>query len=108
MWWCLWPVCQVEPSASASLEPVVDLSLVPPTDNPEVAFDLIAAANLQIEATPEPQSNREATEAEEPKEAADLQDDASNHLKEKEESVEDSEESVEDSEEEIPLEKVLD
>lgn len=90
----------MELSASASLQPVVDLSLVPPADNPELAFDLIAASNLQREATPEPQSDREATEAEEPQEAADLQDDASDELKEKEEYVE-------DSEEEIPLEEVL-
>lgn len=88
-------------SASASLQPVVDLSLVPLTDNPEVAFDLIAASNLQTEVTPEPLNNREATEAEEPEEAADLQPDASDELKEKEEPVE-------DSEEEIPLEEVLD
>lgn len=94
-------MCQVELSASASLQPVVDLSLVPLTDNPEVAFDLIAASNLQTEATPEPQSNREATEAEEPEEAAELQDDASNELTDKEEPGE-------DSEEEIPLEEVLD
>lgn len=91
----------MELSASASLQPVVDLSLVPLTDNPEVAFDLIAASNLQTEVTPEPQSDREATEAEEPEEAADLQPDASDELKE-------NEEPVEDSEEEIPLEEVLD
>lgn len=88
----------MELSVSASLPPVADLSLVPPADNPEVAFDLIAASNLQREATPEPQSDREATEAEEPEEAADLQDGASDELKEKE--------SVEDSEEEIPLDEV--
>lgn len=90
----------MELSASASLQPVVDLSFVPPTDNPEEAFDLIAASNLQAEATPEPPSDREATEAEEPEEAADLQDDASDELEEKQEPVE-------DSEEEIPLEEVL-
>lgn len=70
----------MELSASASLQPVVDLSLVPPTDSPEVAFDLIAASNLQTEATPEPQSDREDAEAEEPEEAEDLQDDASDEL----------------------------
>lgn len=90
----------MELSASTSLQPVVDLSLVPPSDNPEVAFDLIAASNLQTEATPEPQSDREAAVAEEPEEE-DLQDDASDELQEKEEPVE-------DSEEEIPLEGVLD
>lgn len=94
-------VSQVELSAFASLQPVVDLSLVPPADNPEVAFDLIAASNLQTEATHEPQSGREAAEAEEPEEAAELQDDASSELTEKEEPAE-------DSEEEIPLEEVLD
>lgn len=91
--------CQVDLSSLASLQPVLDLSLVPPTDNPEAAFDLIAASNLQIVATPEPQSDREATEAEEPEEAVDLQDNAADELKEKKEPVE-------DSEEEIPLEEV--
>lgn len=90
----------MELPASASLQPVVDLSYVPLTDNPEEAFDLIAASNLQPEDTPEPQGNREATEAEEPEEAVDLQDDASDEVEEKQEPVE-------DSEEEIPLEEVL-
>ncbi|XP_056874422.1 protein transport protein Sec31A isoform X1 [Takifugu flavidus] len=86
---------QVELPASASLQPVVDLSLLPPTDNPEAAFDLIAASNLLTEATPEPQSDREATEVEEPEVAADFQDDASDEPKEMEEL----------EEEEIPLEE---
>lgn len=86
----------MELPASASLQPVVDLSLLPPTDNPEAAFDLIAASNLLTEATPEPQGDREATEGEEPEVAADFQDDASDEPKEKEEL----------EEEEIPLEEV--
>ncbi|XP_044030836.1 protein transport protein Sec31A isoform X3 [Siniperca chuatsi] len=42
---------QVEIPAPASLQPLADLSLVPPADTPEAAFDMIAAANLQPEAT---------------------------------------------------------
>lgn len=90
----------MELCASASLQPVADLSLVPLTDNPEAAFDLIAASNLQTEDTPEPQNDLEATEAEEAEVAADLQDDATDEPKE-------NEEPVEDSEEEVPLEEVL-
>lgn len=91
----------MELPASASLQqPVADLSYVPLTDNPEEAFDLIAASNLQPEATPEPQGDGGAAEAEEPEEAADLQDNASDDVEEKQEPVE-------DSEEEIPLEEVL-
>lgn len=85
---------------SASQQPAVDLSLLPPTDNPEAAFDLIAASNLQAEATPDLQRDMESTEVEEPEVATDLQDDASDEPKE-------SEELVEESEEEIPLEEVL-
>lgn len=88
------------PASASPQQPVVDLSCVPLTDNPEDAFDLIAASNLQPEATPEPQGDRGAAEAEEPEEAADLQDDASDDVEEKQEPVE-------DSEEEIPLEEVL-
>lgn len=85
---------------SPSQQPAVDLSLLPPTDNPEAAFDLIAASNLQTEATPDPQRDMEATEVEEPEVATDLQDDASDEPKE-------NEELVGESEEEIPLEEVL-
>lgn len=85
----------MELPASASQQPVVELSLLPPTDNPEAAFDLIAASNLLPEATPEPQSDREATEVEEPEVAGDFQSDASDEPKENEE-----------LEEEIPLEEV--
>lgn len=90
----------MELPASASLQPAVDLSLVPPTDNPEAAFDLIAASNLQTEAAPEPQGDVEATEAEEPEVAAGLQEDACDEPK-------DNEKPEEDSEEEIPLDEVL-
>lgn len=73
---------------------------MPPTDNPEAAFDLIAASNLQMEPVPEPQGDVEATEAEEPEVAAGLQEDASDEPKE-------NEKPAEDSEEEIPLDEVL-
>ncbi|XP_070780325.1 protein transport protein Sec31A isoform X2 [Enoplosus armatus] len=51
---------QVEVPAPASLQPLPDLSLVPPVDTPEAAFDMIAAANLQPEATLELDSTPEA------------------------------------------------
>lgn len=87
----------MELPASASLQPAADLSYVPLTDNPEEAFDLIAASNLQPEAAPEPPGDGGATEAEEPEEAADSQDDASDDEEEKQEPVEDLD---------IPLEEV--
>lgn len=83
---------QAEPSVPASLQPLADLSLLPPVDTPEAAFDMIAASNLQAEVTLDP-------EAEEPAVASDSQDDVSN---EPEENVE----PAEDTEEEIPLEEV--
>ncbi|KAM6902821.1 protein transport protein Sec31A [Xenentodon cancila] len=38
---------ELDVPAPTSLQPLDDLSLVPPVDTPEAAFDLIAAANLQ-------------------------------------------------------------
>ncbi|XP_047228524.1 protein transport protein Sec31A isoform X4 [Girardinichthys multiradiatus] len=45
--------------SSASLQPLADLSLAPPADNPEAAFDLIAAT-LQLDSTPDPDSEEPA------------------------------------------------
>ncbi|XP_041816092.1 protein transport protein Sec31A isoform X2 [Chelmon rostratus] len=56
---------QVEVPAPASLQPLPDLSLAPPADTPEAAFDMIAAANLQPEPTPELDSTPDP-ETEEP------------------------------------------
>ncbi|XP_018549839.1 LOW QUALITY PROTEIN: protein transport protein Sec31A [Lates calcarifer] len=64
----------VEVPAPVSLQPLPDLSLVPPADNPEAAFDMIAAANLQPAATLELDSAPEP-ETEEPTAAADPEDD---------------------------------
>ncbi|XP_076614235.1 protein transport protein Sec31A isoform X3 [Chaetodon auriga] len=87
---------QVEAPAPASLQPLPDLSLVPPVDTPEAAFDMIAAANLQPEATPEPDPTPDP-ETEEP--AADPED-------EPEEQVDpDLPEEDAEEEEEIPLEE---
>lgn len=63
----------MELSAPASLQPLPDLSLVPPADTPEAAFDMIAAANLQPEATLE-QNYTPDPETEELEAAADPQD----------------------------------
>ncbi|XP_054600491.2 protein transport protein Sec31A isoform X4 [Nothobranchius furzeri] len=49
-----------------SLQPLPELSLVPPADTPETAFDLIAAANLQpaammdLNCTPDPETEESA------------------------------------------------
>lgn len=55
----------MEVPAPASLQPLPDLSLAPPADTPEAAFDMIAAANLQPEPTPELDSTPDP-ETEEP------------------------------------------
>ncbi|KAM8743800.1 protein transport protein Sec31A isoform 4-T4 [Acanthopagrus schlegelii] len=52
---------QVEaPAPPAVLQPLPELSFVPPADTPEAAFDLIAAANPQPEATLDLDSTPEA------------------------------------------------
>lgn len=52
---------QVEvPAPPAVLQPLPELSFVPPADTPEAAFDLIAAANLPPDAPPELDSTPEA------------------------------------------------
>lgn len=79
----------MEPSAPASLQPLPDLSLLPPADTPEAAFDMIAAANLQPEATLDP-------ETEEPAAAADPQDAPEENM----------DPVLPEEEEEIPLEEV--
>ncbi|XP_056258828.1 protein transport protein Sec31A isoform X3 [Seriola aureovittata] len=67
---------KVEAPAPANLQPLPDLSLVPPADTPEAAFDMIAAANLQPAATleldsaPEPETETPAAAS-----AADPEDD---------------------------------
>ncbi|XP_045922480.1 protein transport protein Sec31A isoform X2 [Micropterus dolomieu] len=103
---------QVEVPAPASLQPLADLSLVPPADNPEVAFDMIAAANLQPEATAELDSNPEA--AFDMIAAANLQPEATLELdstpdpETEEPAAEDQEDALpeeEAEEEEIPLEE---
>ncbi|XP_029921191.1 protein transport protein Sec31A isoform X2 [Myripristis murdjan] len=43
------PVAEVDTIAPASLQPLADSSLFLPAENPEAAFDMIAAANLQAE-----------------------------------------------------------
>ncbi|CAJ1070098.1 protein transport protein Sec31A isoform X2 [Xyrichtys novacula] len=67
------------PPPPAALQPFMDLSLVPPIDTPEAAFDMIAAANLQPAAAtldlqptpdPEPEEPAETEKAAEPETAA--------------------------------------
>lgn len=69
---------QVEVPAPPVVQPLPDLSVVPPVDTPEAAFDMIAAANLQPAATLDLDSAPEP-EAEEPA-AADLDPDLEDDL----------------------------
>ncbi|XP_038142910.1 protein transport protein Sec31A isoform X7 [Cyprinodon tularosa] len=84
-------------SGSASLQPIADLSLAPPADTREAAFDLIAASNLlpaatlELNSTPDPDS-------EEPAEQEDVQDNQLDAHMDQEE-----EEEKQEEEEEIPL-----
>lgn len=93
----------MEVPAPASLQPLPNLSLLPPVDTPEAAFDMIAAANFQPEATPDVVSIPEA-EAEEPEAAAADPEDAL--TSEPEENVDEILSEEEAEEEEIPLEEV--
>lgn len=96
----------MELPAPASLQPLPDLSLVPPADTPEAAFDMIAAANLQPEA-PLEQDSTPDPETEELTAAADSQAASS---KEPEANVDpvlpEDEAEEEEEEEESPLEEV--
>ncbi|XP_071322081.1 protein transport protein Sec31A isoform X8 [Trachinotus anak] len=106
---------KVEVPALVTLQPLPDLSLVPPADTPEAAFDMIAAANLQPAATLELDSTPEP-EAEKPAAAADPEDDLLTSESEEnveqvllegeaEEEEEKEEEKEVEEEEEIPLEE---
>lgn len=55
---------KVEPPAPTSLQPSWDLSHAPLTDNPEAAFEMIAATNLQAEAAQEEPDSAPATDLE--------------------------------------------
>nr|XP_020469259.1 protein transport protein Sec31A isoform X2 [Monopterus albus] len=93
---------KVDVPAPSSLRPLSDLSLVPPADTGEAAFDIIAAANLQpaatleLDPTPDP-------ETEEP--AVVNSEDA--HSSEPEENVDRVSPKEADEEEEIPLEEEM-
>ena len=111
----------MEAPAPVVLQPLPDLSLVPPTDTPEAAFDLIAAANLQpaaaledaapvdatLDPTPEPEAEKPEADPEddlltcEAEESVDL---APPKGEDKEELVEE-EVVLEEEGEEIPLEE---
>lgn len=86
-------------STSASLQPSADLSLAPPADTPEAAFDLIAASNLQPAAAPQLNSTPDP-DSEEPAEPEDAS--VSNLNTNMEEEVAEKQE----EEEEIPLNEV--
>ncbi|KAG7241216.1 hypothetical protein INR49_025959 [Caranx melampygus] len=108
---------KVEVPAPPIVQPLLDLSLVPPADTPEAAFDMIAAANLQPAATLELDSTPEP-EAEEPA-AADSEDDLltsepkenveqvlpEGEAEEEEQEEEKKEEEEEEEVEEIPLDE---
>ncbi|XP_027881277.1 protein transport protein Sec31A isoform X7 [Xiphophorus couchianus] len=95
-------VPQPDLSASASPLPPADLSLAPPADTPEAAFDLIAASNLQpaaalqLNSTPDPDSEEPA----EPEDGPDSELDT-NMVEEEEE------EEKQEEEDEIPLNEDL-
>ncbi|XP_007570871.1 protein transport protein Sec31A isoform X6 [Poecilia formosa] len=99
-------VPQPDLSASTSPLPSADLSLAPPADTPEAAFDLIAASNLQpaaalhLNSTPDLDSEEPA----EPEDGPDSELDT--NMVEEEEDDEDEEEKQEE-EEEIPLNEDL-
>ncbi|XP_023194105.1 protein transport protein Sec31A isoform X7 [Xiphophorus maculatus] len=96
-------VPQPDLSASASPLPPADLGLAPPADTPEAAFDLIAASNLQpaaalqLNSTPDPDSEEPA----EPEDGPDSELDT-NMVEEEEE-----EEEKQEEEDEIPLNEDL-
>ncbi|XP_032425392.1 protein transport protein Sec31A isoform X7 [Xiphophorus hellerii] len=95
-------VPQPDLSASASPLPPADLGLAPPADTPEAAFDLIAASNLQpaaalqLNSTPDPDSEEPA----EPEDGPDSELDT-NMVEEEEE------EEKQEEEDEIPLNEDL-
>ncbi|TMS07976.1 Protein transport protein Sec31A [Larimichthys crocea] len=93
---------QVEVPAPAAPQPLPDLSLVPPADTPEAAFDMIAAANLQPEATLELDSTPDQ-EAEEPPAAEEEPEDAPTGEPEEDPDLVLTDEEAEG--EEIPLEE---
>lgn len=93
----------MEVPAPAAPQPLPDLSLVPPADTPEAAFDMIAAANLQPEATLELDSTPDQ-EAEEPPAAEEEPEDAPTGEPEEDPDLVLTDEEAEG--EEIPLEEV--
>lgn len=66
---------KVDVPAPATLQPLADLSFVPPADTPEAAFDMIAAVNLQpaamldLNSTPEAEEEDTAARAADPEDA---------------------------------------
>ncbi|XP_051268405.1 protein transport protein Sec31A isoform X1 [Dicentrarchus labrax] len=121
---------QVEVPAPVSLPPLPELRFMPPIDTPEAAFDMIAAANLQPEATmeldstPDPETEELAAAdpedalSSEPEENLDqvlheeeAKDEAEDEAEEEEakeeaeEEAEEKEEEKQEEEEEIPLEE---
>ncbi|MEQ2254295.1 Protein transport protein Sec31A [Ilyodon furcidens] len=85
--------------SSASLQPLADLSLAPPADNPEAAFDLIAAT-LQLDSTPDPDS-------EEPAEPGVFNSELDTNVDQEEDEDEDEIDEKQEEEEEIPLNEEL-
>ncbi|XP_037548482.1 protein transport protein Sec31A [Nematolebias whitei] len=81
---------ELDVSAPASLQPLAEKSLAPPADTPETVFELIAAANLQPAATPEPEETLEPDDVPD----CELDTDLNQAL---------TEEDVDEKQEEIPL-----
>ncbi|XP_021175719.2 protein transport protein Sec31A isoform X2 [Fundulus heteroclitus] len=97
---------QLDSATSASLQPPADLSLPPPADTPEAAFDLIAASNLQPAATLQLNSTPDP-DAEDTAEAQDVPNSEPDANMDQEEEDDEKPEEEEEEEEEIPLNEEL-
>lgn len=102
---------QVDVPAPATLQPLADLSFMPPADTPEAAFDMIAAVNLQpaamldLNSTPEAEDEDTAAPAADPEDA--LRSEPYANLDQVLPELEvDENENEEEEEEEIPLDQV--
>ncbi|XP_068190782.1 protein transport protein Sec31A isoform X2 [Antennarius striatus] len=92
---------QVEVPAPPSLQLLPDLSLLQPADNPEAAFDLIAASNLPVvNSTPDLETEQLAGEEPEDAPPVEPEENVDQVLPEEE-----AEEEEEEEEEEIPLDE---
>ncbi|CAI5667567.1 unnamed protein product [Oreochromis niloticus] len=101
---------KVDVPAPATLQPLADLSFMPPADTPEAAFDMIAAVNLQpaamldLNSTPEAEEEDTAAPAADPEDALRSEPYANLNQVLPEEEVDENENG---EEEEIPLDQEM-